>query len=450
MSRKKADQPLGKVDRPFLITLTILIAFGLVMVFSASMYDATVNNEPGYSTFLKQFSFIVGGAFIMMWISRKNYRLLNSRRLTFILMCFAVVLLLMVFIPGIGVEVNGAKRWINLVVTRFQPSELAKVIGILYLSCLLSKEPELLKDTPYGDFKFGKRYGEECTGWKGFKKALPKWRVIRCFLPIAVLCLFTIIEPSMSAALAIGFGMFCVLYYGGIRLRTMIPIIGTGGLAVAVALIREPWRIERIMVLFGKGSIDYQITQSLLAIGTGGIIGQGLGNGKQKLLFLPELQNDFIFANIGEETGYQITQSLLAIGTGGIIGQGLGNGKQKLLFLPELQNDFIFANIGEETGLIGCLFVIGLYAYLIYRGFKIAKAAPDRFAYLYTASVMTLIAFQVFVNIGVAISVLPVTGMALPFVSAGGTSAIILLIMMGPILNISRQVDLNKRRGRKE
>lgn len=403
MSRKKADQPLGKVDRPFLITLTILIAFGLVMVFSASMYDATVNNEPGYSTFLKQFSFIVGGAFIMMWISRKNYRLLNSRRLTFILMCFAVVLLLMVFIPGIGVEVNGAKRWINLVVTRFQPSELAKVIGILYLSCLLSKEPELLKDTPYGDFKFGKRYGEECTGWKGFKKALPKWRVIRCFLPIAVLCLFTIIEPSMSAALAIGFGMFCVLYYGGIRLRTMIPIIGTGGLAVVFALIREPWRIERIMVLFGKGSIDYQITQSLLAIGTGGIIGQGLGNGKQKLLFL-----------------------------------------------PELQNDFIFANIGEETGLIGCLFVIGLYAYLIYRGFKIAKAAPDRFAYLYTASVMTLIAFQVFVNIGVAISVLPVTGMALPFVSAGGTSAIILLIMMGPILNISRQVDLNKRRGRKE
>lgn len=394
---------MGKVDRPFLITLTILIAFGLVMVFSASMYDATVNNEPGYSTFLKQFSFIVGGAFIMMWISRKNYRLLNSRRLTFILMCFAVVLLLMVFIPGIGVEVNGAKRWINLVVTRFQPSELAKVIGILYLSCLLSKEPELLKDTPYGDFKFGKRYGEECTGWKGFKKALPKWRVIRCFLPIALLCFFTIIEPSMSAALAIGFGMFCVLYYGGIRLRTMIPIIGTGGLAVAVALIREPWRIERIMVLFGKGSIDYQITQSLLAIGTGGIIGQGLGNGKQKLLFL-----------------------------------------------PELQNDFIFANIGEETGLIGCLFVIGLYAYLIYRGFKIAKAAPDRFAYLYTASVMTLIAFQVFVNIGVAISVLPVTGMALPFVSAGGTSAIILLIMMGPILNISRQVDLNKRRGRKE
>lgn len=394
---------MGKVDRPFLITLTILIAFGLVMVFSASMYDATVNNEPGYSTFLKQFSFIVGGAFIMMWISRKNYRLLNSRRLTFILMCFAVVLLLMVFIPGIGVEVNGAKRWINLVVTRFQPSELAKVIGILYLSCLLSKEPELLKDTPYGDFKFGKRYGEECTGWKGFKKALPKWRVIRCFLPIAVLCLFTIIEPSMSAALAIGFGMFCVLYYGGIRLRTMIPIIGTGGLAVVFALIREPWRIERIMVLFGKGSIDYQITQSLLAIGTGGIIGQGLGNGKQKLLFL-----------------------------------------------PELQNDFIFANIGEETGLIGCLFVIGLYAYLIYRGFKIAKAAPDRFAYLYTASVMTLIAFQVFVNIGVAISVLPVTGMALPFVSAGGTSAIILLIMMGPILNISRQVDLNKRRGRKE
>ena len=168
-------------------------------------------------------------------------------------------------------------------------------------------------------------------------------------------------------------------------------------------MILEPWRLERFNVFLGRGSYDYQITQSLLAIGTGGIFGQGLGNGKQKFLFL-----------------------------------------------PELQNDFIFANIGEEFGLIGCVFVLGLFAFIIWRGFKIANTSPDRFGYLYTSSVMLLLGFQVFVNVGVATSVIPVTGMALPFVSAGGTSMVVLFAMLGPILNISRQADLRKRKGRRK
>ncbi|MDO4288893.1 MAG: putative peptidoglycan glycosyltransferase FtsW [Eubacterium sp.] len=391
----------GRVDRPFLIALTILVAFGLVMVFSASMYDATVNDEPGYAMFLKQFIFVCIGAAGMMALSRCNYRRFNSKRMTTMLFVFSFVLLLSVFIPGFGVEVNGARRWINLVVTTFQPSELAKVAGILYLSSLLAREPELLKKTPYGDIKTALRYGRDYEGFGGMVRGFCEWRGFRCYMPIALLCGATIIEPSMSAAMAIGVGMFFVLYYGGLRFKTMLPIFTAGAGGLAAALIAEPWRIERILVLFGKGSLDYQITQSLLAIGTGGIFGQGLGNGKQKYLFL-----------------------------------------------PELQNDFIVANIGEETGLLGCLLVLGLYGFLIYRGFKIAKASPDRFGFLYTASVMTLLAFQVIVNIGVAISVLPVTGMALPFISAGGTSMIILFGMLGPILNLSRQVDLSKK-GRK-
>ena len=396
------NRKLGRVDRPFLIALTILVAFGLVMVFSASMYDATVSGDAGYAMFLKQFGFVCVGALFMLWLSRRNYRMFNSRRLTTIIFVFSFLLLLAVFIPGIGVEVNGARRWINLIVTTFQPSELAKVAGIMYLACLLSKEPELLKKSAYGNWKTVKKDGMDYAGFLGGCKGLSEWRGFRCYVPIGLLCGATIIEPSMSAALAIGVGMFFVLYYGGIRLITTLPIMITGGAGIAAALIVEPWRIERILVLFGRGSLDYQITQSLLAIGTGGIFGQGLGNGKQKFLFL-----------------------------------------------PELQNDFIVANIGEETGLLGCLLVLGLYGFLIYRGFKIAKAAPDRFGFLYTASVMTLLAFQVIVNIGVAISVLPVTGMALPFISAGGTSMIILFGMLGPILNLSRQVDLSKK-GRKK
>jgi cell division protein FtsW len=143
---------------------------------------------------------------------------------------------------------------------------------------------------------------------------------------------------------------------------------------------------------------------------------------------------------------YQISQSLLAIGSGGIFGRGLGNGKQKLLFLPELQNDFIFANIGEECGLIGCVLLLVLFGYILYRGFKIANSSKDEFGYLYTSSVIALLGFQVIVNIGVATSIMPVTGMALPFISAGGTSMVILFMMVGPIVNLSRGMHSGKRR----
>jgi len=169
-------------------------------------------------------------------------------------------------------------------------------------------------------------------------------------------------------------------------------------LAVAGLMIAEPWRLDRFNVFLGKGGYDYQISQSLLAIGTGGMFGRGLGNGKQKYLFLPELQNDFIFANIAEEFGF-----------------------------------------------VGCLLVLGLFAYVIWRGFQIAQKSQDNFAYLYTSGVMLLLAFQVLVNIGVASAIIPVTGMALPFISAGGSSMVILFAMMGPILNISRTVDLGKK-----
>jgi len=360
----------GKIDRPFLIALMILAGIGVIMVFSASMYSSTINGEKGYALFLKQLVFVIIGVIVMAIMSKVDYR--TYQKYYLVGLGISIFLLLIVLIPGIGLKVNDARRWLDFRITTFQPSELVKVAGILYFSTLLSKRPEIIKQ--------------------------PMPLFWNCILPMTIICGLTAIEPSLSAAMAIAIGMCGVLYFGGIKFKIFLPYLGAGILAVAGLMIAEPWRLDRFNVFLGKGGYDYQITQSLLAIGTGGFFGRGLGNGKQKFLFLPELQNDFIFANLAEEFGF-----------------------------------------------IGCVFVLGLFAFIIWRGFKIAQKAPDTFSYLYTSSVMLLLAFQVLINIGVATAIIPVTGMALPFISAGGTSMVVLFAMMGPILNISRNVDLRKK-----
>lgn len=360
----------GKIDRPFLIALMLLAGIGVIMVFSASMYSSTISGEKGYALFLKQLLFVILGVTVMGVMSKIDYRVYKKYYLVGIVI--SVFLLIIVLIPGIGLKVNDARRWIDLKVTTFQPSELAKVAVILYFSTIISRKPGIIKENmPF---------------------------LLNCMIPLGLICGLTAIEPSLSAAMAIALAAGGVLYFGGIKFKLFYPYLGFGLLAVAGLMIAEPWRLDRFNVFLGKGGYDYQISQSLLAIGTGGIFGRGLGNGKQKYLFLPELQNDFIFANIAEEFGF-----------------------------------------------IGCLLVLGLFAFVIWRGFQIAQKSQDTFAYLYTSSVMLLLAFQVLVNIGVASAIIPVTGMALPFISAGGSSMVILFAMMGPILNISRNVDLGKK-----
>ncbi len=364
----------GKIDRLFLLVLLIIVGFGLLMVFSASMYSSTVNGDKGYSQFIRQAFFAVLGVGLMLLISRFNYRYLRAEKLNYIIIGLSIVLLMAVLIPGIGVEVNNARRWINVGITNFQPSEMAKIATILYISAMFSDHPELMTEPK------------------------PLW--IRIFLPVGLIFGLTAIEPSLSAALAIAVGAFSALWFSGIPMKKLVPAFLLVGLASMILLVKESWRLQRLLALFGQSSVNYQIKQSLVAFGSGGIFGTGLGNGKQKLLFLPEIQNDFIFANIGEELGF-----------------------------------------------VGCLFVLALYAILIWRGFQIAFACKDSFGRIYTAAVMTLLGFQVFVNIGVATQAILVTGMALPFISYGGTSIVMLLMMMGPILNISRNVTLPRLTG---
>lgn len=361
------------LDRPFLITLLCLVGIGLLMVFSASMYTSVNNGDSGYSSFVKQGLFACLGVLVMLVISCMNFRVFNDFNKLKWALIIVGGLLALVLVPGIGIKVNDARRWLGYGSLTFQPSELAKIIGIMYLASLITTYPERI------------------TNWKD----LFKW----VLLPMLAVCGLTAMEPSLSAAMAIAVGMVAVLWFGMLNKRFITPLIVGALVATGAFIFLESWRWQRILAMFSQSTVNYQIKQSLVAFGSGGLFGVGLGNGKQKLLFL-----------------------------------------------PELANDFIFANIGEEFGLVGCLIVLGLYGYLIYRGFRIAFACKNKFGQLYTCSVMTLLGFQVFVNIGVAISALPVTGMALPFISYGGTSIVVLFAMMGPIMNISRTVSIPGKR----
>ncbi|MGN0193838.1 MAG: FtsW/RodA/SpoVE family cell cycle protein [Pseudoramibacter sp.] len=372
--RVKKEQNLGPTDRPFTIALIVLTLFGLLMVFSASMYTSAVKSSTGsgYAQFAKQAVFVAIGMMFLYVGSFIDYRKYCTMRGAKIF--YVITLLLLVAVLFVGTEVNGAKRWLPLGPLGFQPSELAKLAGIVYASTVVTERKEV-----YHSF------------WK-FS--------LLCVLPMLLLCVAAAAEPSLSAAMAIGFGMLCVYFFSGIDFKYFIPYIFLIIIGVVISFKMQPWRIARLQALLGKGGTDYQIKQSILAIGSGGIFGRGLGNGKQKMLFL-----------------------------------------------PELQNDFIFANIGEECGLVGCVLLLLLYAYIIYRGIKIAKASHTKFGYVYGCSVMALLGFQVIVNVAVATSVFPVTGMALPFISAGGTNMLILCWMVSLIFNMSRRpMKMRKRK----
>lgn len=366
-ARKKTisanQKVVRKIDKGILVPLLLLTGIGLLMVFSANMYTSVVEGS-GYMVFIKQLIF-VGLGFLVLWsVSKINYHFFDQMTLAYILMGISIILLILVLL--IGTEMNGAKRWISLGFTTLQPSELAKAAGCIYMAATISHYPEVTCEA----------------------KAL----FLRCILPLAILCGLTIIEPSMSASIAIAVPMIAILFIAVKSIKLLLPyfILAAGGMVGFIIL--EPWRLQRLATLFGKGTLDYQISQSLLAIGSGGILGKGLGNGVQKYLFL-----------------------------------------------PELENDFIFANIGEEFGLWGCLLVIVLFVLLITRGMKHAMRADDTFGFYYTMGFMILLGFQVIMNIGVAVSVIPVTGMVLPFVSSGGSSMLVLFGMMGPVLNLTRQ-----------
>ena len=359
---------LVPVDRTLLLIVTLLLMCGLLTLFSATYYNA-VDQGDALLGVKKQLIGIGLGAALMLAFSRVPYTFWRQPRVVVAGLAGSVLLLVLVLIPGVGVLLNGSRRWFSIAGMSFQPSEIAKVASVLYLASTLSYRLEQVQRL-----------------WRG---------VVPLLVVPGVMFLLIMQQPNLSTAGSIMIVAVLMLLVAGVRWRHL-ALMGAGGLCVGFAYAwTEPYRRERLL----------------------------------------SFRNPF--AQMSDE-GYQLAQSLIAIGSGGLFGRGLGQGRQKFSYLPYPESDFIFAIIGEDFGLFGCMVVILLFVAFAVAGMRIAVSCPDRYGCLLAAGLTAMITVQAFINIGVVVGVLPTTGLPLPFFSEGGTSVSILMASVGVILSVSR------------
>ena len=369
----------GQMDLPFLLLTLLLTVMGLVMLFSASFPSA--NYETGDPTFYlkRQGLFALLGLAAMVVMIRMNYQKL--RRYSVLLVGISLFLLLLVLVPGLGINENGATRWLGKKgVLTFQPSEIAKLAVIVFFADSISKKKNLMETFKYG---------------------------IRPYLLLlAFYAVLMLLEPHLSGT---------------------ILIVGTGVVLIIVGGINKKWAIGSIGAVAAVGFAYVKLVET-------GVISYGASR-------IEMWKNPFVDPL---KDGYQLSQSLITIGSGGLTGVGLGKSRQKFLYLPEEHNDFIFAVVCEELGLIGATLVMLVFALLILRGFWIALQARDRFGALLVVGIMTQIGLQTFFNIAVVSGLVPTTGISLPFFSYGGTALALQLFEMGIVLSVSRQIPAPK------
>lgn len=365
----KSDKKTQKFDKTifFVYFLTFsLVAFGCLMVYSASYYTAGVRYGNEYFFLLKQLLGVVLGIFAMIFFTFFDYHILKKFR--YIILAVCIVLLILVFVPGFGVQSYGANRWVNFFGISIQPSEITKFALILFLASYLSENHDKIKT---------------------FKGLLP------ALIVAGVLCLLVIIEPSMSVTMCLAFLTFFMLIIGGINKKHTLLFTGLAAAAVPLLILAEPYRMKRLFAF-----LDPWVSPQ------------------------------------GE--GFQLIQSLYSLGNGGLFGVGLFNSRQKYMFLPFAESDFIFSIIGEEFGLIGSIFLILVFSVLVYFLIKIGLNAKDRFGCLLACGVGILIAVQTLLNIAVVTGSIPPTGLPLPFISSGGTSVAVFMAGVGVCLNVHR------------
>lgn len=365
---KKIDKTLVSV---FVLVL-FLVAFGCLMVYSASFYSASIRFDNEYFFLFKQLLGVALGIFAMIFFTFFDYHLLKKFR--YIVLAVSVVLLILVFVPGFGVQSYGANRWVNILGISIQPSEITKFALILFLASYLSENHEKIKT---------------------FKGLLP------ALIVAGVLCVLVIIEPSMSVTMCLAFLTFFMLIIGGINKKHTLLFTGLAGLCVPLLIISEPYRMKRLFAF-----LDPWVSPQ------------------------------------GE--GFQLIQSLYSLGNGGWFGVGLFESRQKYLFLPFAESDFIFSIIGEEFGLVGCLALIAVFGVLVYFLIKIGLNAKDRFGCLLSCGVGILIAVQTLLNVAVVTGSIPPTGLPLPFISSGGTSVAVFMAGVGVCLNVHIQSKREK------
>jgi cell division protein FtsW len=361
----------GAMDPVLLGLVVALIAFGVVMVFSASAVFASQTYHDGHRFLIRQAMFAVVSIGVMLLVSRIDYHRL--RPLTYPAVIATVALFIATM--AVGRSAGGATRWIRIGPVDIQAAEVAKLAIILFLAYSLSKKAEQIKT-----FKIG---------------------VLPHLIVMALFALFCIIQPDLGSAVMIGLITFLMLFAAGARLG---PILGTLlGLALAAgaAIALSPWRRARIEAFLDP------------------------------------------FAH-REGSGYQIVESMLAFGSGGLSGVGIGDSRQKLFFLPEAHTDFISAIIGEELGFVGMTILVGAFAILVTRGLRIAFRAPDEYGTYLAVGVTLLVGLSAFTNLAVAMGLLPTKGLVLPFISYGGSALLVDAVAIGVLLNVSRFCGTNE------
>jgi len=347
----------------------LLVVIGLVMIYSASAIitvQKTGSDNP-YYFITRQAAFLLAGSVAMLIIMHLDLSRLRDRRVIYALMAGALVALIAaLFAPS----VNGTHRWMSLPHVRLQPSEFAKIVVILFLASFLSRREERINE----------------------------W--ISTLLPMScALLVFAgaiLIEPDFGTAITVVLVSAAMIFAAGIRWNRIAIFVLMLIPAAGLALFSAAYRRDRLLTFLNPAA-DPQ--------------------GK----------------------GFQAMQSLIAVGTGGLHGLGIGNGRQKLFFLPEPHTDFIFSIVGEELGFVGCLAIIALFAFLVWRGFRITRYSQDRFDYYAALGLTLMIGVQALINMSVALCLVPTKGLPLPLVSYGGSSLIASLMAVGLLLNLSQQ-----------
>ena len=356
-------------DLGLVLLVLILCVFGIIMVFSASYYASINETGSPYAYLRRQLLWFAMGLAAMIVASRIDYHF--WQRFSFIFYIVGLGLLLALFIPGIGVEINGATRWIGVGPITIMPGEIAKITLILYLSGILAKSPRMLDDI---------------------------WGVAGVVFATGIYAALILKQPNMSTAATVVFIAGGLMLVAGAKIWQLFLLAGLGFAGGVALIFSSEYRHDRFLSFLDP-------------------FADSLGN------------------------GFQAVQSLLALGTGGFFGQGLGNSVQKYLYLPEPQNDFITAIIGEEIGFVGLILLMAVYLLLIWRGCKAAMNAPDLYGMMLATGISVMIGVQVCINIAVVTSSMPPTGVILPFVSYGGNALMLLMGLMGILWNVTRQSE---------
>ncbi|MES1992637.1 MAG: putative lipid II flippase FtsW [Pseudomonadota bacterium] len=360
---------LARLDKPLLLTALTLLALGLIMVASASMPLADHQFNDPFRFFRRQCLYALLGLGLGALVLRLP--LDRLQQLGFTLMAISFALLVVVLVPGVGKVVNGSARWLDLVVLRIQVSEPARLGLLIYLAGFLVRRQVEVRDTFFG--------------------------VGKVMALLAAAGLLLLVEPDLGAAVVLTLAVMVMLWVAGAPILPFILLLGAGVGSLYLLITLSPYRLARLTGFMDPWADPYN-------------------------------------------TGFQLTQSLMAIGSGHWFGLGLGSSVQKMFYLPEAHTDFLFAILAEELGLVGSLAVIALYSLLFWRSLRIANAAAQRGhwygAYL-TIGLGVWLASQAFINLGVNMGLLPTKGLTLPLMSYGGSSLLVVCLIIALILRVS-------------